>query len=232
VGLPGLYSTSDVDAAMEIARRVLMTDRYAEDKGDAERPTSGGGDDRRPFRIVSIHWGPNWALRGEGPGDVAARRALAHRLVDDCGVDLVYGHSSHHVRGMEVHHGKLILFGTGDFINDYEGFENPGEERYNRLGAMYVVDIDPDSHKFQQLRVVPTFVNRLRLERFTPASRIWRPQNGELEHNPRKGKQFGEFINKLSLTDAGGTDNALLLHYCDSDPQIPGGPILRTIIFK
>jgi poly-gamma-glutamate synthesis protein (capsule biosynthesis protein) len=190
-GLPGLYSTSDVDAAMEIARPVLMNDKSI---GEEDRTsTPSGGDSRLLFRIVSIHWGPNWAGHGEGPGEVVARRALAHRLVDDCGVDLVYGHSSHHVRGMETYRGKLILYGTGDMINDYEGFENPGEERYNRLAAFYIVDIDPDSHTLRQLRIVPMFMNRLRLERFTPASRIWRPQKGELEHNPSKGKQFWRF---------------------------------------
>jgi len=27
-------------------------------------------------------------------------------VIDSCGVDLIYGHSSHHVRGMEVYKGK------------------------------------------------------------------------------------------------------------------------------
>jgi hypothetical protein len=116
-------------------------------------------------------------------------------------------------------------------VNDYEGFENPGEERYNRLAAMYVVDFHAESNAFRQLRIVPMFMNRLRLERFTPASRIWRPQKVALEHNPNKGKEFGDFINHLSLSDAGGGENALQLKYCDTDPQIPGGPILKTKIY-
>jgi len=35
------------------------------------------------------------------------------------GVDLVYGHSAHLFQGVEVYHGKLILYDTGDFLDDY-----------------------------------------------------------------------------------------------------------------
>ena len=45
---------------------------------------------------------------------------FAHRLIDG-GVDLVHGHSSHHPRPIEVFRGKLVLYGCGDCINDYEG---------------------------------------------------------------------------------------------------------------
>ncbi|WP_079481952.1 CapA family protein [Paraburkholderia hospita] len=29
------------------------------------------------------------------------------------GVDLVHGHSSHHVKGIELYRGKLVLYGPG-----------------------------------------------------------------------------------------------------------------------
>eukprot|EP00957_Ditylum_brightwellii_P116795 8908195-Ditylum_brightwellii.AAC.1 len=84
--------------------------------------------------------GPNWALKGEDEMDIACRRDFAHKVIDNCDVDIVYGHSSHHMRGMEVYKGKLILYGTGDIINDYEGFENRGEDKYNRLGGIFIAD--------------------------------------------------------------------------------------------
>ncbi len=37
------------------------------------------------------------------------------------GVDLVFGYSSHHPLPPELHSGRLILFGSGDLINNYEG---------------------------------------------------------------------------------------------------------------
>ena len=99
---------------------------------------------------------------------------------------------------------------------------------YNRLGGIYVVDLDRTSGEFQQLHVIPMYMNRLRLDRFTPASRIWQPNRRALVHNPNKSVEFCDFINKLSLFDAGGQKNALMLEHVDSDPQIPGGPILRS----
>jgi poly-gamma-glutamate synthesis protein (capsule biosynthesis protein) len=118
VGIHSLTSCPDVHQAVDIAKTAFE-----------KAPES-------QIRIVSIHWGPNWALRGETKEeDVTARRYFAHRLIDECNVDLIYGHSSHHARGMEVYKGKLILYGTGDIINDYEGFENPGEEKYNLPGG-------------------------------------------------------------------------------------------------
>jgi len=73
--------------------------------------------------IASIHWGGNW-----GYGVEPEQRAFAHGLIDAAGVDLVHGHSSHHPRGIEVHRERLILYGCGDFLNDYEGIR--GYERY------------------------------------------------------------------------------------------------------
>lgn len=63
--------------------------------------------------ILSIHWGGNWGFRIP-----AAQRALAHRWIDEAGVDVVHGHSSHHVKGVEIHRGRLILYGCGDLLND------------------------------------------------------------------------------------------------------------------
>mgnify|MGYP001558666949 CR=1 FL=1 len=37
------------------------------------------------------------------------------------GIDIVHGHSSHHLRRIEVYRGKLVLYGCGDFLDDYEG---------------------------------------------------------------------------------------------------------------
>lgn len=48
-------------------------------------------------------------------------RLFTRALIDDAGVDLVFGHSSHHPKALEVYNGRLILYGCGDLINDYEG---------------------------------------------------------------------------------------------------------------
>jgi poly-gamma-glutamate capsule biosynthesis protein CapA/YwtB (metallophosphatase superfamily) len=43
-------------------------------------------------------------------------------------VSIVHGHSPHHPRAIEIYRDSLILYGCGDFLNDYEGIR--GYERY------------------------------------------------------------------------------------------------------
>jgi poly-gamma-glutamate capsule biosynthesis protein CapA/YwtB (metallophosphatase superfamily) len=73
---------------------------------------------RRPgdVVVVSVHWGSNWGY--EIPPEQVT---FAHALIDVAGVDVVHGHSSHHVKGIEVYKDRLVLYGCGDFLNDYEG---------------------------------------------------------------------------------------------------------------
>jgi poly-gamma-glutamate synthesis protein (capsule biosynthesis protein) len=106
--------------------------------------------------IASIHWGSNWGYR-VFPEQVR----FAHRLVDG-GVDVVHGHSSHHPRPIEVYRDKLILYGCGDFIDDYEGIS--GHEGYRddlRLG--YFASIERGTGSVAGLRMVPLQARRLRL---------------------------------------------------------------------
>jgi hypothetical protein len=65
--------------------------------------------------VASIHWGSNWGY------DVPAEHVGSARRLVDGGVDIVHGHSSHHPRPIEIYRGRLILYGCGDFIDDYEG---------------------------------------------------------------------------------------------------------------
>jgi Bacterial capsule synthesis protein PGA_cap len=61
--------------------------------------------------------------------------------VDECGIDIVYGHSSHHVQGVEIRHGSLIIYGCGDFVDDYALV--PAYR--NDLGAIWQVIVNSQS---------------------------------------------------------------------------------------
>ena len=63
--------------------------------------------------IVSAHWGSNW-----GYTPPKEHIALAHALID-AGADVIFGHSSHVFRGIEFYRQRPILYGTGDFFDDY-----------------------------------------------------------------------------------------------------------------
>jgi poly-gamma-glutamate synthesis protein (capsule biosynthesis protein) len=117
--------------------------------------------------VSSIHWGANWGY--DIPG---AQIEFAHKLVDHAGVDVVYGHSSHHVKGIEVYKDKLVLYGCGDFLNDYEGIS--GHEAFRcDLGLMYFATIDPLTGKLAHLQMTPTQVKRFRVNRASTIDALW-----------------------------------------------------------
>ena len=126
------------------------------------RAVRQGGD----IIVVSLHWGSNW-----GHEIPAAQTSFARALIDEADVDLVWGHSSHHPRAMEVHHGRLIFYGCGDFLNDYEGIR--GHEAFRSdLVALYLVRLAADG-SLRRLRLWPLRLFRFRLQRASEAEGRW-----------------------------------------------------------
>jgi poly-gamma-glutamate synthesis protein (capsule biosynthesis protein) len=116
--------------------------------------------------VVSIHWGSNWGYKIP-----SSEKGLAHRLID-AGVDIVHGHSSHHVKAIEVYKGRLILYGCGDFFNDYEGIG--GYEGFRGdLSLMYFADINSVTGKLLALRMIPSQIRRFRLNRASAVDSQW-----------------------------------------------------------
>jgi poly-gamma-glutamate synthesis protein (capsule biosynthesis protein) len=116
--------------------------------------------------MLSIHWGGNWGL------DVPdAHRLFAHTLIERGAVDLVHGHSSHHPLPLEVHRGRLIVYGCGDLLNDYEGIASRGPLGSD-VGCLYRVGLAGDG-AVQSVQIVPMRLRRFRLERADAASRDW-----------------------------------------------------------
>lgn len=123
---------------------------------------------RRPgdVLVVSVHWGGNWGYHI--PDE---QRRLAHRLVDEVGADIVHGHSAHHAKGIEVYRGRAVLYGCGDFINDYEGIDPVGSFR-DDLALGFLADVDIGSGELSALRALPFRRCRLRLEWCGEADRV------------------------------------------------------------
>ena len=98
----------------------------------------------------------------------ARKRRFAHALVERADVSVIHGHSSHHPKAIEVYRDRLILYGCGDFLNDYEGIE--GYEKYRGdLVLMYFADIEP-AGSLAALEIVPLLIRNFQLVR--PSSRI------------------------------------------------------------
>lgn len=102
-------------------------------------------------------------------------------------MDIIHGHSSHHVqvllllflflvllqlqsvnllvyKGIEIHNEKPIIYGCGDFVDDYA--VHP--EFKNNLGFMYFVDMDAESKKVKQIRLTPTKIDLMCVTKTLP----------------------------------------------------------------
>ncbi len=130
--------------------------------------------------VASVHWGGNW-----GYAISPARTQFARRLIETAGIDVLHGHSSHHPQAIEVFRGKLILYGCGDFINDYEGIAGHEEFRSD-LGLMYFPTVDAESGKLLRLELAPMRRKRLQVRHASPDEARWLR-----ELLDREGRRFG-----------------------------------------
>jgi poly-gamma-glutamate synthesis protein (capsule biosynthesis protein) len=158
-----------------------LSARTAQDVEAGIQPWKRPGD----IVVASIHWGGNW-----GYAISREETEFANALIERCGVDAVHGHSSHHAKGIEVYRGKPVIYGCGDFINDYEGIG--GYEQFRGdLGLMYFVRMDPATGLFTDLRMRPTRMKGFALHRASPADSQWL-----MDMLNREGKRFGTRVDR------------------------------------
>jgi poly-gamma-glutamate synthesis protein (capsule biosynthesis protein) len=153
-----------------------MSQASAADVGDQIARASRPGD----IVVVSLHWGPNWGY--EIPH---RQRQFAHALIDRAGVSIVHGHSSHHPKAIEVYRNRLILYGCGDFLNDYEGIMGYEEYRGD-LAVMYFAEVDQMSGNLVALDMVPLQIRQFRLNRASDDDVDWL-----MRRLDRESRKFG-----------------------------------------
>ena len=117
--------------------------------------------------IASIHCGGNW-----GYGVNASHVEIARRCVNDFGVSIVHGHSSHHPRPFAFYRNRLILYGCGDLLNDHEGMSGHADFR-SELVLMYFADVDATTGEVLCLSMVPLRLKGFRLIRPSRDERKW-----------------------------------------------------------
>lgn len=125
---------------------------------------------KRPGDVVvaSIHWGRNWGYDTPQYG-----KRFAHSLIDQAGVDVLHGHSSHHSQGIEVYRGKPIIYGCGDFINDYEGIGGSYGRFRGDLSLMYFVEMDSVSGQLRSFKMKPMRMKNFRVNHASAAEAQW-----------------------------------------------------------
>jgi poly-gamma-glutamate synthesis protein (capsule biosynthesis protein) len=151
---------------------------------------------KRPGDIVvaSVHWGPNW-----GFAVPSRHRRFAHALVDRAGVEVVHGHSSHHPKAVEVYRNRLVLYGCGEMLNDYEGIS--GYEAFRPdLVLMYFVTLVGAPARLERLSMTPFQLRRFQLVAPSPADSVWlgRTLNREYRRFGRRVRlEDGAFVLEL-----------------------------------
>lgn len=98
--------------------------------------------------ILSAHWGGNW-----GYSPPSSHRAFARALID-AGADIIFGHSCHVVRGVEIYQGRPILYSCGNFIDDY------AVDEIERNDRSLIFMLETEAGTLTRIRLYPTVIRR------------------------------------------------------------------------
>lgn len=98
--------------------------------------------------IVNLHWGDEYIVR---PTDKQIE--AAHRLIDE-GADIIVGHHSHIIQGIELYKGKVIAYSLGNF--SFCGKTYLREMETFILRASFNVD-DDGSTVMREWSVIPCY---------------------------------------------------------------------------
>lgn len=103
------------------------------------------------FLVLSIHWGPNMSQRPP-----SSFSSFAHKLID-LGVDILHGHSAHIFQGVEIYKDRLILYDTGDFIDDY------AVDPILRNDRSFFFIVSVDKKRMVSLKMVPLLISNFQV---------------------------------------------------------------------
>lgn len=149
--------------------RVDAGDRRVTDLLELVGRTKG----RVQLLIMSAHWGGNW-----GSDVPPAHRSLARALID-AGADVVFGHSAHIFRGVEIYRNRPIVYSAGDFVDDY------AVDPVERNDQSFVFLLETSGSAPSKLRLHPTEIARFQ-------TRLARRSAGEIaERMQRLSTQLG-----------------------------------------
>jgi poly-gamma-glutamate capsule biosynthesis protein CapA/YwtB (metallophosphatase superfamily) len=111
--------------------------------------------------IVSIHWGPN---RNEFPEPHFID--FAHEMVEQ-GADIIHGHSAHNFQGIEIYNHKLILYDTGDFVDDYM------VDSYFKNDHSFFFRVEVSKQGIAKLELIPVLISACQVNLSTADDFKW-----------------------------------------------------------
>lgn len=103
--------------------------------------------------IVAAHWGSNWGYRVP-----QEHRAFSRALVE-AGADVVFGHSGHVCRGLEIDRGRPVLYCAGNFVDDY------AVDPVERNDESFIFVVEFEAGRLRAVRLYPTMIEACRARR-------------------------------------------------------------------
>lgn len=130
------------------------------------------------YIIASIHWGPNMKERPSKGFQAFARQMI------DAGISIIHGHSAHIFQGIEYYKNGLILYDTGDFVDDYR------VDPVLRNNISFLFNIELSKSDIKSLKLIPTKIENMYVNRAENKEAQWAIKRmQELSH------EFGFTIN-------------------------------------
>lgn len=101
--------------------------------------------------VVTLHWGPNMIERPTGQFV-----QFAHDLID-LGVDIIHGHSAHIFQGVEFYKNSIIIYDSGDFVDDYM------VDTFLRNDRSFFFEIEVDANGPRKVTLTPTLIQEMQV---------------------------------------------------------------------
>jgi poly-gamma-glutamate capsule biosynthesis protein CapA/YwtB (metallophosphatase superfamily) len=101
--------------------------------------------------IVTLQWGPNMRQR-----PTQEYIDFAHVMIES-GADIIHGHSAHIFQGIEIYQGKLIMYDTGDFIDDY------AIDAKLRNDRSFLFQVTIADKKIESMHLVPLIIQNMQV---------------------------------------------------------------------
>ncbi|HEX5169701.1 MAG TPA: CapA family protein [Cyclobacteriaceae bacterium] len=129
--------------------------------------------------IVSIHWGPN--MQKEPPSGFIT---FAHDMIN-CGASVIHGHSAHIFQGIECFNNGIVLYDTGDFVDDYA----VDPELRNDLSAFFILRVSTSG--IVDLEFIPIAISGYQVNQAVGADRAW-----VIQHMMKLSSVFGTKVDE------------------------------------
>lgn len=134
--------------------------------------------DRVDVLILSIHWGDKMVHK-----PIPDFVSFAHKIID-AGVDIIHGHGAHVFQGVEIYKNKLIMYDTGDLIDDFEAVPEYSNDR------TFFFSCELNKTGVKKLKLTPLVIKDFQVNIAA---------NGEYEstlsHMQQLSADFGTYIN-------------------------------------